>query len=127
MERFDIPRQNVARSAPAMPGGRPRLKTHRPVGPHLKPGQVDVEHLLCARIARQHAHQSGRLRFVPRRLDLQEYRAGGPRRDAPRLAVQQLAEPCSAACDGKIGFGIFQFDRPRTVLPGGDLVQQPLT
>ena len=41
--------------------------------------------------------------------------------------MQQLTELCSAACDGKIGFGVFQFDRPRTVLPGGDLVQQPLT
>ena len=59
-------------------------------------------------------------------LHLEEYRPGSTGRDATGLAMQQLAEPSSAARDGKVGFGIFQLDRAGAALPGRDLVEQAL-
>ena len=56
----------------------------------------------------------------------EEHRSGGARRDAAGVSVQQLAEARGAARDGQIGFGVLQLDRAGAVLPGRDLVEQPL-
>ena len=124
MKRVRVPRQDIARVAATMTGRGTSLKAHHLVGAHLKAWQIDVEHLLCRRVAGQHADQSRGNRLV-RRLHLEKHRAGSAGRDATGLAVQQLAEACGAKCDSEIGFGIVKFAWSGAVLPCRDLFEQP--
>ena len=115
--------------AATMTGRGTSLKAHQLVGAHLKAWQIDVEHLLCRRVAGQHADQSRGNRLVRRcrrGLHLEEHRAGSAGRDATGVAVQQLAEACGAKRDSEIGFGIVKFVGSGAVLPCRDLFEQPL-
>ena len=115
--------------AASMTGRGTSLKAHHLVGAHLKARQIDVEHLLCRRVAGQHADQSRGNRLVRRcrrGLHLEEHRAGSTGRDATGVAVQQLAEACGAKCDSEIGFGIVKFVWSGAALPCRDLFEQPL-
>ena len=59
-------------------------------------------------------------------LHLQKHRAGGPGGDAAPLSVQQRTEPCGAARHSQRRFGILQNQRRDAVLPGSDLLGDPL-
>ena len=76
-------------------------------------------------VAIQHRHNR-LVGYRRSRLHLEEYRVGSTRCDAADVAMEQLAESSSTTRDGKVGFGIFQLDRPGAALPGRDLVEQPL-
>ena len=129
LKRFRVPRQDIARVAATMTGRGISLKAHHLVGAHLKAWQINVEHLLCRRVAGQYADQSRGNRLVgrcERGLHLEEHRAGSAGRDATGLAVQQLAEACGAKCDSEIGFGVVKCAWSGAALPCRDLFEQPL-